>query len=505
MPRHGNYPLGGENPPKSVYYEQGRFGRLFPSLPPFASDTPTIRAALKELGKAGGLMDAKDANDPSTHPNLARDLITDNALNTGNTNNPKLTAGMTFLGQFLDHDMTFDPTSSLERQSDPEAIQNFRNPLLELDSVYGSGPAASPHLYDQSADGQGIKLLVEENPGSAAVSAGGLQRYDLPRNSQNTAILGDPRNDENLVVSQLHLAVLRFHNAVVDHVRSELGLSGPGEVFAEAQRLVRWHYQWIIVHEYLAKTVGKPLVDDILQNGRKFYKWRNAPYIPVEFSVAAFRFGHTQVRPSYRSNFGPDPADLASQQFKLIFDDRLTDPSDPDDLRGGMRAPRRFIDWQTFFDFGDDRVRPNKLIDTKLSTVLFDLPGRPASEPQSLAQLNLLRNLTFSLPSGQAVAKAMGIPLLPASKLKDLKPLHLDERTPLWFYLLRESEVKKAGKQLGPVGGRIVAEVFIGLLQGDGMSYLRQDPEWTPTLPSANRGKFEMTDLLQFAGVVAAL
>lgn len=284
-------------------------------------------------------------------------------------------------------------------------------------------------------------------------------------------------------MSQLHVAILKFHNAVEDHVRAELGPTLTGDVFAEAQRLVLWHYQWIIVHEYLTKTVGKPMVDDILENGRKFYKWRDAPYIPVEFSVASFRFGHSQVRPSYRPNFGTNPADLASRQFKLIFDDRLTDPEDPEDMRGGIRAPPRFIDWQTFFDFGDGRVRPNKLIDTTLSTVLFDLPGRPSSEPQSLAQSNLLRNLTFSIPSGQAVAKAMGIPLLPASKLKDLQPLHLHERTPLWFYLLRESEVKKDGKQLGPVGGRIVAEVFIGLLEGDGMSYLRQDPEWKPTLP----------------------
>ncbi len=146
---------------------------------------------------------------------------------------------MTFLGQFLDHDMTFDPTSSLERQVEPEAIRNFRNPLLELDSMYGSGSGASPHLYDQSAGGQGIKFLVIEIPGAAAVSAGGFVRFDLPRNSQKTALLGDPRNDENLIVSQLHMAMLRFHNAIVDHVKGDLGLTHPDEVFTEAQRLVR--------------------------------------------------------------------------------------------------------------------------------------------------------------------------------------------------------------------------------------------------------------------------
>ena len=505
MTRHGHQTLGGENPPRSTYYEQGKFGRLFPMLPPFAADTQTVKDALEELGKKGGIMDAADEMDIGANPNLARDLITDPALNVNNPNNQALSAGMTFLGQFLDHDMTFDPTSSLERQVDPEAIQNFRNPLLELDNMYGSGPGASPHLYDQGAGGEGIKLLVEEIPGAAAVSAGGFARFDLPRNSQNTALLGDPRNDENLIVSQLHTSMLRFHNAVVDHVKSDLGLTRPGEVFARAQRLVRWHYQWVIVHEFLEKTVGKRVVDDILEKGRKFYKWRNQPFIPVEFSVSAYRFGHSQVRPSYRSNFGPTPSDINSQVFKLIFNDSLPDGPDPNDLRGGKRAPTRFVDWQTFFDFGDGNVRPNKKIDTRLSTVLFDLPGFAPGDVQSLAQRNLLRHLTFGLPSGQRVAKAMKLPVLDDDHLDDLEPLDLHKRTPLWFYVLREAEVKKDGEQLGPVGGRIVAEVFIGLLQGDSLSYLKQDPDWTPTLPSATPDTFEMTDLLRFAGAVAPL
>lgn len=147
-----------------------------------------------------------------------------------------------------------------------------------------------------------------------------------------------------------------------------------------------------------------------------------------------------------------------------------------EDLRGGKRADRRFIDWQTFFDFSDGNVRSNKKIDTKLSSVLFDLPGFPSSEPQSLAQRNLLRHLTFWLPSGQNVAKAMRAAPLPPSDLAELKPYGLDTRTPLWFYLLKEADVREDGKRLGPVGGRIVAEVFIGLLEEDPMSYLRQDP-----------------------------
>ena len=400
--------------------------------------------------------------------------------------------------------MTFDPTSSLARQQDPESIRNFRIPALDLDSVYGSGPGASPHLYDATVDGGQTTLLVEQIPGSDKKSVDKNFRFDIPRNSQQSPLIGDPRNDENLIVSQLQLAFLRFHNAVVADVKAELG-SGytRQEIFAEAQRVVRWHYQWIVLHEFLPKTVGADVAADVLTNGAKHYTWRNDPYIPVEFSVAAYRFGHSQVRPSYRANFGTSATDPKKQFFALIFDPSATDPDDPADLRGGRRAARRFIDWQTFFDFGDGRPRQNKRIDTKLSTVLFALMGQPQGEPNSLATRNLLRGLTMGVPSGQRVAKAMSLPELAPADLADLEPFHLHERTPLWFYVLREAEVKADGEHLGPVGGRIVAEVIIGLIQGDGQSYLRQDPDWTPTYGTDDA--FTVVDLLKKAGVVATL
>ncbi len=491
---HGHARLG-VSTPQSVHYEQGRFGRLFPALPPFADDTPRVRAALMELGAKSGPMNAgDDLSDPIS-------LITVPAKSANNPDNPAITAGFTFLGQFLDHDMTFDPTSSLKRQQDPESIRNFRVPALDLDNVYGSGPGASPHLYDAT---DGIKLLIEEIPGSAAVSLGGSNRFDVPRNSQKTALIGDPRNDENLIVSQLQLAFLRFHNHVVDDVTADFGASySRGEIFREAQRRVRWHYQWIIVHEFLVKTVGKATVKSVLEHGPQHYRWRNDPYIPVEFSVGAYRFGHSQVRPSYRANFGTSATDATQQFFALFTDHTQPASDDPADLRGGKRAPRRFIDWQTFFDFGDDRVRRNKRIDTKLSSILFDLLGQPADEAQSLAQRNLIRGLTMKVPSGQRVARAMGLPRLAAADLDDLKPFHLENRTPLWFYVLREAQVFEDGQRLGPVGGRIVAEVIIGLLLGDRDSYLRQDPDWKPSY--GHDGAFTMVDLLKTAGVVAAL
>ena len=487
----------GVTTPSSTFYDRGRFGRLFPTLPAFSADTPTIRAALIEIGQPGGIMDAADP------PRSPIELITDPTLSEHNPNNPELTAGFTFLGQFLDHDMTFDPTSSLARRQDPESIRNFRIPALDLDSLYGGGPAVSPALYDQSVDHGQTTMLVEEIPGSAAATVDGQPRFDLPRNSQNVAVIGDPRNDENLIVSQLHLAMLRFHNAVVADVKATIAGLTLEEVFAEAQRIVRWHYQWMIVHQFLPKTVGSATMADIIANGRKFYDWRHDPYIPVEFSVAAYRFGHSQVRPSYRANFGTSATDVNQQFFAMIFDHALSGSPDPADLRGGCRGPRRYIDWQTFFDFGDGRVRPNKLIDTTLSSALFHLLGQPTGSPDSLAIRNLLRNLTMTVPSGQAVARAMKLPVLKPIELAELAPYHLDERTPLWFYVLREAQVEAAGRHLGSVGGRIVGEVIYGLIEGDNQSYLAQDPEWTPTYGVGDT--FEMTHLLTKAGVVGSL
>jgi hypothetical protein len=495
MTGHGNVYRSGDAPPSSEFYERGKFGRMFPTLPPFSVDSPTLRASLLKIGERNGIMDAKD--DLTQHP---KDLILNAPLFANNPDNPDMTAGMTFLGQFLDHDMTLDITSSLEQQVDPEMIQNFRVPTFGLDSLYGLGPNGSPYLFDQTVDHGLTTLLIETNVGSAAFSHDGTIKFDLPRNSQSTPLIGDPRNDENLVLSQLQVAMIKFHNALVAKVKADFGLTNPTEVFLEAQRLTRWHYQWIIVHEFLPKTISQSLVDDILTNGRKFYKWRNAPFIPVEFSVSAYRFGHSQVRPSYRVNFGPTGG---NPLFALFFNDNLAVNPVTIDMRGGTRVPERFIDWQTFFDFGDGRSRNNKRIDTKISTVMFDLPGLPPGGPQALAQLNLLRHVTFKVPSGQRVAAAMGVSPLQESDLADLKPFGLHNRTPLWFYVLREADVTSDGKRLGPVGGRIVGEVMIGLLQGDSTSYLSQDPDWVPTLGSS--GNFTVVDLLKFAGVVTTL
>ena len=453
-------------------------------------------------------MDAQDA--------LAEgpiNLIVNPALSVNNPDNPTHTAGTTFMGQFFDHDLTFDLTSRLAVVAEPTASPNERTPALDLDSVYGGGPVHDPELYVSVGRGSrelATKLRIEH----------GGRFEDLPRRGDGSAIIADPRNDENMMISGLQTAFIKFHNNAVDLVARDRRLSSE-DVFRKARELTTWHYQWMIVHEFLPQFIGRALVDDILRNGRRAFR-TSTPFIPVEFQGAAYRFGHSMVRPSYRANLlgdinaGGAPAPF----FGMIFDPAGEGQPDPVDLRGGARARRRFIGWQTFFDFGaeprpsgaagtlGEDLRRNKVIDTRISTPLFNLPlGTIASgdPPTSLPERNLLRHITWQIPSGQSIARELNVPALSKADLSNLRGfgLGLDESTPLWFYVLREAQVMANGLTLGPVGGRIVGEVFIALLQLDRDSYF-SERGWRPTLPTRSgrvTGDFKMIDFLAFAGV----
>jgi hypothetical protein len=465
--------------------DPSRFGRLFGDLKPFAEPGPRLTAALLELGKPGGLLDAND--DLSAGPVR---LITDPSLSATNPNNPTQTAGTTFLGQFIDHDVTFDAGSRLGVPTEPTAARNYRSPALDLDSVYGAGYVAQQELYD-AADH--VKLRLE---------SGGLFE-DLPRRADGGAIVGDPRNDEHLIIAGLHCAFARFHNHCVDVARSE-GMVADPDVFARARRLVTWHYHWIVLHDHLPQIVGQRAVDRALRDGKRIYDPQPGhAFMPVEFQGACYRMGHSQVRPSYRANLA---GNSGGAFFGMIFDPAQDGVADPADMRGGCRAPRRFVGWQTFFEFGDGQVKPNKLIDTRISTPLFNLPlGAIATHdaPTALPQRTLLRHVTWSLPSGQDIARTLGAPVLSRHDLAELSPLgsRLDRSTPLWVYILKEAEVMEGGLHLGPVGGRIVAEVLVGLMRSDPGSWLATRPDWKPTLPARTAGRFDMVDLLTLAGV----
>ena len=299
-----------------------RFGRMFPKLPPFAPGpiltSTKLQDALVDIAKPGGVLDAKD--------NLAAGpilLITDPTLSLNNPNNPTHTAGTTFMGQFMDHDVTFDIGSPLGVPTAPESSTNGRTPAFDLDSVYGLGTHG---FADAVRPGDPVKLRIE---------SGGLFE-DVPRTADNTAIIADPRNDENIIIAGLQCAFILFHNHAVDVVRAQ-GPISDAQAFVEARRLTTWHYHWMIVHEFLPLFIGTANLATIQSQGRRFYTPPvGQAFIPVEFQGAAYRFGHSMVRPSYRANF---TGLNGGQFFGLIFDPAAeqANPSDPDDLSGNVQ------------------------------------------------------------------------------------------------------------------------------------------------------------------------
>ncbi len=474
---------------------EGRFGRMFRTLPKadFSQDI------LKKLGDEM----ISDPDDPPT-PEDANPR--DDEENTG------IHAGYTYLGQFIDHDITFDPASSLMKQNDPDALEDFRTPRFDLDNIYGRGPDDQPYLYFQD----GKKLLLSSRQLTGSPFDNNVR--DLARNTPDPkdtgapkrAIIGDPRNDENVIVSQLEAMFIRFHNRIVDLF--------PDDPIEKVQKRVRWHYQWVIIHDFLPTILGQDMVDRIYPSPDKkpnleFYHWYKFPYMPVEFSVAAYRFGHSMVRPEYRLNT------TLPNRFDIFSSDPFTS------LTGFREFPSTWaIDWRLFYDFGNnanqfskERIQPAYKIDTSLVNPLKNLPPIVATQVGNLAQRNLLRGLSMGLPSGQDVARSMGQPVIPDDLLKigkanqdgvnkDNKPLvSLDKsfknKAPLWFYVLAEAmqEFKNNDTpiRMGPVGGRIIGEVFFGLLDGDSHSYLNQHPHFTPDKQFLNSaGKFGIAELI---------
>jgi hypothetical protein len=503
--------------PESPFYD-GRFGRMFRELPNYEPSQTLIDT----LAKAMVEQQAPDEPPPAPPPPAPGGWppappptpAPGDGDETSPFDNPDLPAGYTYLGQFLDHDITFDPTSSLQHRNDPDALRNFRTPRLDLDSLYGRGPDDEPYLYDQD----GRHLLIGENP-DTDLAGQPIEKRDLPRNRLGRALIGDKRNDENIIVGQLQLLFLDFHNQVVDDIeggRLDEHLLPTRDVFREARRMVRWHYQWIVITDFLPRVCGADVVSgllDVQSHSRRgggeltvrrfhpdphFYKPKRQPFMPVEFSVAAYRFGHSMVRDEYDLN------DVV-QNIPIFVP--APDPQQPLTHLGGFRfLPRAWtIDWPRFFSIDGSSPQRARLIDTLLSPPLASLPPNIAPDNtsgKSLAHFNLLRGKRLGLPTGQAVARAMGLEPL-GSELSigehSAADLGVDREAPLWFYVLKEAELLQGGRRLGDVGARIVAEVILGLIAADPSSFLRIDPTWTPHLPTSAAGTFTMSDLAAYA------
>jgi Animal haem peroxidase len=426
-------------------------------------------------------------------------------------------AGYTYLGQFVDHDLTFDAHSNFDDPTSLEHAANARTPRFDLDCVYGRGPEDQPYLYKSPADGT---LLLGEK------MANGVR--DVPRNSDGRAIIGDPRNDENSIVVQLQSAFIRFHNALVARAR-KAGL-GTGDAFKWARTETRRHYQRIVLDDYLPRVINdkagtvKPIID-ALKAGRRpalrLYDLAGAPYMPVEFSVAAYRFGHSLVRTGYRLWVKPGDKPLSAPDHKRLFP--IFDQKEGGLLGFRDLAKTRHIDWTLFFSAGlpagqpmdNTEASPNNAkgvhrtqLAYKLDTMLVDplgmLPKPIADDVRSLAERNLLRGRDFGLPSGQDAAAQVGATVLTDDQLsvrsdgedfakrtliKDVDPSFAGH-APLWFYVLAEADQEiikgvnagkdpaTVGSRLGELGSAIVLETFVGLMLKDDDSVLNARTPW---------------------------
>jgi hypothetical protein len=436
--------------------------------------------------------------------------------------NSSVPAAYTYLGQFIDHDITLESASAtlpqlqhpgltpLTPQQVKDTLFNTRTATLDLDSVYGV-PAArvGQRMKIGSVSLTGSSLPPQKRPD------GKTDDNDLPRDMKSpdpridrSALIGDPRNDENTIVSQLHLAFLLAHNAIV----------AQGKSFEDARRLLRQHYQWMVLHDFLKRVCDPAIVDRVIQNGPTFYKAMEEPFfLPVEFSVAAFRFGHTMVRANYNfnENFQLPGAIPASLGFLFTFtalSGQLGFPGNEFDT-----LPENWIiEWERFFPAG---VNVARRFDTQLVEPLFQLTnslGKPETEggddAKRLAVRNLLRGYLLRMPTGQAVAGKLGLTPLTAAEIETaaddpaqvaiLQASGFNTRTPLWYYILAEANGSGSqGQHLGPVGSTLLAEIFVGLVQRSEDSILRSSCPWQPTLGS--NGRFELPDLLRLAGRLA--
>jgi hypothetical protein len=403
------------------------YGRMFPELPSFQADEQFLHA----LGRAGGICDCGDVDD------------TPDSLGT-------VGAGWPIFGQFVAHDITAD-RSILRSHANTTELRNARSPQINLECLYGDGPTGHPFLFQRDDP---AKFLL------------GFDGADVQRNADGIAIIGDPRNDSHTLISQLHLAMLKAHNAFVDEARLN-GTPADG-VFETAARNLRWHHQWIILHEFLPALVGQTLAEQVLQEGPRWFRPNHGVFIPLEFADAAYRYGHAQIRHRYRLNLQTDLVPLFP------------------DLLGFRPVPReRALDWTLFFDApGATTAQRCKKIDGKLVRALIELPVAVTGECEiedyhSLAVRDLQRGQGVGLPSGESAARHMGItPLTPEQV--GIASADWHGETPLWYYILREADACTGGHRLGPVGGRIVAEVLVGLIDADATSFRHKSPGWKP-------------------------
>ena len=488
------------------------FNYLFPdaarSRPCLLPQSESTRAGLFALGKEMADQGAPGPGNPMA------------ALDS------QMPAAFTYLGQFIDHDITArtdregpvtaignaEPIVPLDPDVVVRTLRNGRRSQFDLDSVFGDGPGLAGSVAGKDAKTES-QVLYDADLKLRVFDAG--ERFDLPGREQKTdgngkpvfaAVVADMRNDENINVSQLHTAFLKFYNRVY------AAQSGTNVArYVRARQLVRWAYQCIVVNDYLMTVCDQGVVSDTLANGPRFYgdmAGRSGAFMPLEFSVAGFRFAHSMIRPFYRIN------DI-SGEVKLL-DILGTNAKETNFDAGGdnQLVAERVVDWKHYVGPTAQRTRK---IDTKIAHDLFTLPFRAPGDPilTHLARSNLFRGYSLSIPTGQAICDGFGVRFLSAAEILDgedtaikdiVEAAYFHHRTPLWYYVLREATIQQSGERLGEIGSRLVCETMIGSLKQDANSYLnnRSDPavrsNGIDVKPGAGGVIRNLVDLLTFAG-----
>lgn len=413
----------------------------------------------------------------------------------------------TYFGQFIDHDLTArtDREEGISEIAGPDGnareiepldpqvvidkIKNGRRPQLDLDSLFGDGPSfaenvseqyryktISDHLYDK----RDLKLFVKYDKNTGYL--------DINRDKDGHQLLADERNAENLLISQLHAVFKLFYNGVIDYLRSEEPQLEREYRYAKARQLTRWAYQFVVVEDYLKRVCMPEIVTSTLLNGAKYFQPGRRLFMPLEFSVAAFRFGHSMIRPEYILN------DSRTEEINKLL-------GMGDHIKNGRLLDDRVLDFEKFISINGSDPQKARLIDPLISKGLFNLKQLGPQMGTMLARLtqrNLLRGYLLSLPTGQSIAHAIGIHPMESEELlqgfnednqSSIKEFNFDEKSPLWFYVLQEAKVHTGGNSLGAVGSTLVAETILGLLQNDPNSYLSKccDAEIS-TDPSGKKG-----------------
>jgi hypothetical protein len=369
---------------------------------------------------------------------------------------------------------------------------------------------------------------------------------DLQRNTDGTAVIPDPRNDENQITSQLMLAYLLFHNKIAD--------ANPSWKFTRVQNTVIQYHQWIIYKQFMPLLFGQSVIDELNAGKRRFYdpgQFVARPVMPVEFSTAAYRFGHSMVRNAYSLNPTLSPNNTPSRNTLFTGVGGALGQSGGGlvaDLHGGQPlAADHVIDWGNFANELYDSSKPGqslqvfksigadglhmigqsmfgqppgtKLLGTGAGLPIGTQPGdAQPSGSNSIAYRDLIRQFFYLLPSGQDVAAAYGFtPASPTTVIDPSTVPGFSSGTPLWFYIMWEAQNQNAGGPttndfdntgtagdlqnvaLGPVGAHINADVFLRILQLDNRGIL--DGSFSPAPPIApTPGQFGIADLLVYSG-----